>query len=277
MKGKYLCRELEEKDVEAVRNLLESTFSGFLKGRYWDWKYKQNPHFDPSLAIVAEENGEMIGCNHWLLRDFKISGSLKDKAVLAADIVVKPEYRGRGVGKDLMRFLRSSKVVKDKGAAIIYMFADPDSARHFHTPTGGYIPAPDKTVQYLKILNWKKVKQTADYLNDAIKSGEFNRKFSDVDLKVLFKISSAPPLYVNIDGSGIKVDEKETCGSTRADIVISGDLAIFEKIKMGKNRRRNLLKALVIRKLRIGGRLMRFMDFYRNLWIFEELFSRKMT
>jgi predicted N-acetyltransferase YhbS len=276
MEEKHFCRVFQNGDEKAVEKLVESVFNGFLEGKYWKWKYKENPCFDRGLVAVAEENGEVVGCNHWLLRNLKVSNSAIDKAILAADVAVRPDHRGKGLGRDLLRFLRSSDVVKNRHVALIYMFADLDLANRFHIPTAGYVLAPDGTVQYTKVLSWKKVKQNVDLLNKEISSGKFGRKLPQRDLRVLFKMSAAPPLCIHVREDGLAVDDGENLEKD-ADMVVSGDLSVFNRIKMGKRRRWNFLKALLTGKLKIKVKLTRLFSLFSVLWIFEEVFSKKMA
>jgi predicted N-acetyltransferase YhbS len=268
-------RVFKEGDEEAVKQLVESVFGGFLKGKYWDWKYKGNPYFDSRLVAVAEANGEVVGCNHWLLRDLKYSSSLVDKAVLAADVAVRPDYRGKGLGTSLLQFLRLSDVVKSKDIALIYMFADPELAKKFHTPAVGYVLVADGTAQYTKVLNWKKVKQNVDLLNEAIRSGRFGRKLPKHDFIFLFKMSGAPPLCIHVKEDSLVVDDRE--GLDSADLVVSGEFSVFNTIKMAKRKKWSLLKALLTGKLKIKVKLTKLFSLFDALWIFEEVFSKKMT
>lgn len=277
MGEKHFCRVFHDGDEHAVEKLVESIFGGFLYGKYWTWKYKENPHFDPNLVAVAEENDEVVGCNHWLLRDFKISRSAIDKAVLAADVAVRPDHKGKGVGRDLLHFLRSSDIVKKRHVALIHMFSDPELATKFHTPTAGYILAPDRTVQYTKVLSWKRVRENVDLLNEEIKSGKFGKKLPRNGLKVLFAMSAAPPLYIHIKEHGLIADDKVENLEKNVDVVVSGDLSAFNKIKMAKKKKWNFLKALLTGKLKIKVKLMKVFSLFDVLWIFEDIFSKKMT
>jgi hypothetical protein len=71
-KNDYSCRVFRCEDEEEVRQLTKNVFNIFLDGEFWIWKYKLNPSFNPSLVMVAERDGVIIGCNHWLLRNFKL-------------------------------------------------------------------------------------------------------------------------------------------------------------------------------------------------------------
>ncbi len=276
MTSGFFCREFREDDKEEIEKLVESIFSGFLEGKFWNWKYKENPYFDSRLVAIAEANGEIIGCNHWLLRELKYSRSTVEKAVLAADVAVRPDYRGRGIGSRLLQFLRSSPIVKNRDIALIYMFADPELAKKFHTPTAGYILARDGTAQYTKILNWKKVKQTIEQLNEEIKSGKLRKNLPKSDLKILFKITAAPSLYIHIKEDSLVLGNGKDLKDD-VDVLISGDLSVFNRIKMSKRRKWSFLKALLTRKLKIRMKLTKLSSFFDVLWIFEKIFSKKMT
>lgn len=270
----YVCRPLDTRDEEEIRRLVRNAFREFLDGEYWDWKYKQNPDFDPSLVMVAEKDGRVIGCDHWLLKDLRLSSTLMVKAVLGADIVVNPEFRGKGVGKALLVSLRYSETVKRKNPVIIYMFADLNLARNFYVPTGGYIPALDRTTSYVKILNWRKVKENARILNEEIKVGKFKNRLTGLKLKVLFKIVNAPALSFYIAEEGIQVGEGDECFE-EADIVVWSDLATLQKMNSKRGRKTNLFRAALTGKLKFRGKTSKLLDFYRNLWIIEQLFSRR--
>ena len=276
MNNEFFCREFRQDDKEDVKKLVESIFSVFLEGKFWNWKYGENPYFDSRLVAVAEVNGEIVGCNHWLLRELKYSDSVVDKAVLAADVAVRPDYRGRGIGSQLLQFLRSSDIVKRREAALIYMFADPELAKKFHTPTAGYILARDGTAQYTKVLNWRKVKRNVKRLNEEIRSGKFGKNLPKSDLKVLFKMSAAPPLCIHIKKDGLVVDDNRDL-SDDADIMVSGDFSVFNRIKMSKRRKWSFLKALLTGKLKIKVKLTKLFSFFDTLWILEKVFSEKMT
>jgi predicted N-acetyltransferase YhbS/putative sterol carrier protein len=270
----FSCRTLRREDENEVKMLVKTCFSEFLEGEFWNWKYKLNPTFNPDLVMVAEKEGCVIGCNHWLLKHFRLSPSLESKAILGADIAVIPEYRGRGVGRALIRALRSSEVLITEKPAIIYMFADPALAERFHTPEGGYVPAPDKTAFYFKILNWKKLESNIQSLNEKIKAGKFQKRLSKFNLRVLFKIPDAPPLNLNLSEKGVTLERKENCFE-RVDVTIVADLATLQKVGAKKKRLRNVFKALVSRKLKINATPKRMLVLYRNLWILHEIFSRK--
>ena len=271
----YFCRAIRSEDEAQVRFLIKNCFAEFLNGEFWDWKYKLNPDFNSGLIMVAEGSGKIIGCNHWLLKDFKLSSSLRTKAILGADIAVDPKYRSKGVGKTLLASLRASDVVKTEKPPVIYIFADPSLAKHFHTPAGGYVPAPDKTVFYFKILNWNKLEANTRILNEKISAGNFKDRLSESNLSILFKISDAPPLHLSMTEKGVTIEGKAGLKKRDADITISADLETLQQVGAKKKRLRNVFVALLTRKLRISGSPKKLLALYRNLWILQEIFGRK--
>jgi len=271
MDGSFVCRSLREEDDLAVKALIESIFPIFLGGKFWDWKYLQNPDFDRSFVAVAEENGKIVGCNHWLHREFKISSSIVVNAALGADIAVVPEYRKKGVGRALIYFLRSQHA-GDK-LPVMYMFANPELRKRFHTPVAGYVPAPGSTVLYTKILNWNKVKANAATFNEKVKRGLSGGRLGKVDLTVDFRVKNAPLLRLHLDERGVEAD----ASGRRADVTVSSDVATLRVVKGEGGGRLGLVGALLMRRLKFRGSVRKMFVFYRNLWVFREIFSGKIT
>jgi len=265
-----LCRAFNDKDEEYVKELVENAFRDFLNGKYWDWKYKFNPNFDSSLVAVAEKNGKIVGCNHWLLRDLKISASTEVKAVLGADIAVSPEYRGRGLGKSLLLFLRSSQAIRDKGLILSYMFADPNLSKRLYRLVSGYIPAPTTTVSYFKLLSWRKLRDRIKIVNEKIK----RKRLEKLDLKIRFQLSGATQLLLELSKNGVMVSERNF---KNANVTIISDLSTLSILKDEKGRKRKLIRALLTGKLKIKGGLFNLFRFYRSFWLIEEVFSGKIS
>jgi len=274
-KFSYVCRSLRSEDEAEVKQIVKNAFGGFLAGEFWDWKYKLNPGFDPSLVMVAEKDGKIIGCNHWLLRSLKLSPSIEAKAVLGADVAVLPSYRGGGVGTCLLRSLRSSRTLEREKPAVAYIFANQSLAARFHSPAGGYVPAPDRTVSYYKILNWKKLADGVKVLNDKIAMGKFVSKLSKFELTVLFKISKTPPLCLTMSEKSVTVEK--CMKNSGPDVTIVGDLAAFHRVRTAKKRQRAMFRALLTFKLRIKGKPKKLLVFYRHLWLMQEILSQKIT
>lgn len=274
-KKDFVCRAFACDDEEKVKELVKNVFGDFLDGEFWNWKYKRNPGFDPGLVMVAERNGALVGCNHWLLKNFMLSPSLEINAVLGADIAVDPACRSLGVGKALLHSLRSSESVKAKKPSVIFIFADPSLAKRFHNPKGGYFPAPSRTSFYFKILHWRKLEANVHRLNEQIAAGKFKDRLSKFELNVLFKISNAPQLHFSLTETGITVGEIGQSHNRKPEVTITADLDTLQKVGSRKRRYLNIFKALLTGKLKINGSPRKLIALYKNIWILQEIFSQK--
>lgn len=265
----YVYRGFEKGDEDGVKSLIKRVFSGFLEGDYWEWKYKRNPGFDPSLVVVAEDRGKIVGCNHWLVRDLKFSNNSYIKTVLGADIAVDPEYRRKGIGKSLLLFLRNSKAFRDREVVFSYMFPNPDVVNPLYRPAASYIAAPNFTTRYAKILNWNKFRKRLEAANIRIMADEGLRvKVAGLNMGVLFRIEEAPVLPLRFNEEGIRIDstvEKDP------DVVFRIGLAALECLGSSRRKFFGLMKAWLSGKLKIRGSLLGLARLSRNLWVFSEI------
>lgn len=270
VESEYVYRTIVKGDEEAVEGLVKRTFMDFLGDDHWKWKYSRNPNFDPSLVAVAERNGKIVGCNHWLLRDIKLSSSLVGKAILCGDIAVDPNHRKRGVGKSLLLLLRSSRPSNTKGAVVNYMFTDPELSKRLFRPAVGYIPIPTSTVRYTKRWGWQKYIRRVEEINmKGVPKGGFSGKGLKRNFKVVFHVLGAPPLTIAMNQGGIEASEENV---EDADLTVKCDLATLVGLKRKEKRMRRFFKALLTGKLRVKGSLFGIISLYRNLHLLQEIF-----
>jgi GNAT superfamily N-acetyltransferase len=265
----YVCRGFRKGDEDGVKSLIKRVFGGFLEGDYWGWKYERNPNFDPSLVVVAEEGGKIVGCNHWLVRDLKFSGGSHIKTVLGADIAVDPEHRRKGIGKSLLLYFRSSKAFRDKQVVFSYMFPNPDVINPLYRPAAFYIKSPNFTARYAKILNWNKFRKRLEAVNKRIMLDDGLRvKVAALNMGVLFRIKDAPALALKLDGEGIRIDDDV---EKNPDVVFSIGLGTLNGLGSSKRKFFGLIKAWLSGKLGINGSLRSLVKLSRNLWVFSEI------
>jgi predicted N-acetyltransferase YhbS len=272
-KATFSCRTFEEKDEAEVKKIVENAFPQFLGGQFWNWKYKGNPDFDPSLIMVAETDGKVVGCNHWLLRSFMLSSSLETRAILGGDLAVSPECRGKGVGSALLRSQRASRAMKNLHPSIAYTFAVPQLASQLHSPVAGYVPIRANTTGYFKILNWKMVAERAALLNERIASGKCEKKLDKFILKVLLRITNTPSLSLVLSENGVSV--KENVVDEHPNVTITGSLSAFQDLRYSKNIKRTVIFDLLKSKLRIVGKPKSLMALQKNVWLLQEVLGKK--
>ena len=271
--NEYVLRTFTKGDEEAVAALVKRANADNVRslsgGELWEWKYLHNPNFDPSLVAVAERKGRIVGCNHWLLRDIRLSGSSVCKAILCGDIAVDPNHRKRGLGKSLLLFLRSSSLSNAKGSVLSYMFANPELGKRLYGPTVGYIRMSTSTVRYCKRWSWKNVVERVKEINmNPGQEDGFNRRAKD-DFAVVFHVSGASPLTITVNKGRIEALEESI---EDAPLKITTDLATLTALSRRERRIRRFLKALLQRKLKIKGNLFSIIKLYHNLHTLEEIF-----
>jgi GNAT superfamily N-acetyltransferase len=98
-------RSFRPEDEEAVLQLLRSSLGdGPVHGRpaeFFRWKHFRNP-FGPSLLLVGEADGQIVGLRAFLRWRFRLAGATVD-AVRAVDTATHPDHRGRGVFRRLTK------------------------------------------------------------------------------------------------------------------------------------------------------------------------------
>lgn len=138
MTGDYEIRAYADDDEPKVLQLLSHTMGGGPTGQrsveFFRWKHQQNP-FGPSLALLAEHEGEIVGFRTFLRWRFLGEGQ-RLEAVRPVDTATHPDHQGRGI------FSRLTSAAVDLAAQ--------SSALVFNTPNTASMPG------YLK-LGWRTV------------------------------------------------------------------------------------------------------------------------
>lgn len=135
--GSILVRQAQIADLADLVSLLRILF-GIEEDFFFD-KARQQKGLTlmlenrQSVVLVAENSGKVVGmCTGQLV----ISTAEGGPAVLVEDVVVQPDWQGRGVGKRLMRAI--SEWAASKNASRIQLLADRNnnSALTFYNKVG---------------------------------------------------------------------------------------------------------------------------------------------
>ena len=262
----YIYRTLAIADESAVKELLRRSFIS----TDWNWKYLSNPSFDPSLVAIAEENGKIVGCDHWLLRDVKLSRSSVAKAISAGDIAVDPSHRKRGIGRSLLLFQRKSILSNDRGAFLSYAFTSQELNQRLFQPASGYVPLTTSTVTYSKRWSWKQfIRRVEEVKMNVGPRDGFRGESHKRTVKIVFQVHGAPPLIIALGQGRIEAFEGNAEG---VDLRVKSDLATLARLRRKDKRMRHLLKALLTGRLRISGGLLGIIGLYQNLDVLEQVF-----
>jgi predicted N-acetyltransferase YhbS len=257
----YFVRRYSDGDEIAIEALLKETFRSFQQKNYWVWKYKSNPNFDPSLVALAEKDGKLIGCNHWLIREIKLSKEVRMKAVLAGDITVDRAYRGQGIGKELITYLHSSDTLKKKGVILSYMFTNPKLNNVLFQPTAGYVLFPTCSITYKKFFDCRQLKQKIEQINSVISTKEgVKTKLAAVVMTVSFELKGIPKFTLSIERDGLHLSEdKSEDKPEKPDVIIEGSLPISLSLVDGRIGTKELMIYWISGRIKIKKGLLKIL------------------
>jgi len=75
-----------------------------LNGRYLAWKYQANPYADDCRLYLAMDGAEVSGIRgYYALRWVLHPGGEPTTVLMAADLCVRPDYRGQGISRKLIQ------------------------------------------------------------------------------------------------------------------------------------------------------------------------------
>jgi predicted N-acetyltransferase YhbS len=255
-------------DEGALTELLRIDFTSFRNPGYWVWKYKNNPDFDMALVIIAEKEGKIVGCNHWIARELKISKNIQITAALAGDLLVRPDHRGYGIAAELLRAMRSSYAVQKKGLSLTYMFAPLKLNNRLYEPVAGYVRAPNSTLTYRKMFNCHQMAEKVSELNSRIKEKPtLKRELGKLRVTVLFKITGSPPFALLFKPDGISLNENTI---EAPDIVIQGLLPLSSAIFEGKLNSKSLMWSFITGKLKIRRGITKILKLRRGVQLLHK-------
>ena len=180
---------------DAVREMVGSAFGGSLGAAYWDWKYQGDARHP--VVLLAESEGEVIGCRHSLVFNLRIEQGLSLAAMIGGDLVVLPEHRGHDVARRLASGGIRSALERNPEVGAYVAFTWPGLAHHLTGPLVGIAPVPSSTRRWSKILGWER---RIDHLQA---SGFFDRAgdkdgVTGCNHIMQLEIEGAPPLWVEV-------------------------------------------------------------------------------
>lgn len=128
----------------AIRNLIKAAYHAFdlFPEKFLASNIQSNAS-KQSIFLVAEENGEIIGCNAFMANDFIMNG----KAYVGYQScwsVTDPRQQGKGVFSSLIN--EAKKILKSEGAAFIYGIAN-NKSNPIITKRLGFIETPAKVLR----------------------------------------------------------------------------------------------------------------------------------
>lgn len=269
-KPQFSFRVFTNEDQNGVIKLLSETFK--MSNEFWTWKYALNPNFDPSLAMVAINKNQVVGCAFWLPRNLRISQSTSARVALGADLAVDSDYKGQGIGTALIA--SENKILENKNVVMSYGFVEPDLVKHIHGPQIGLVSVPTSTIMYKRYLNCSKVREKSLLLNRIVDSDEKMRaKLRKMNLRVLLRLKGMPPFVVKLGPDRIDVEEDDL---TNPDIKVECDSTFLALMVKSKRRTFRLVKSLLLRRIKIKtSNLGSALKLYTTLKLLQSFFTSR--
>ncbi len=138
----------DNRDIDSFLELYRICFGKPMLRDYFEWKYIKNPfRMNIHPIIVAEENDRLIGAR----AEVPIRMMIKDtttNALLGADAMVHPEFRGRRIHVEILRF--SQELYRDSQYVFDYSFPNKFSIRN--NIRAGRQPIYNR-IRHWKVLN----------------------------------------------------------------------------------------------------------------------------
>jgi len=265
----FNIRFFEDKDENETIELVTRTFDA-LNEDLWRWKYLMNPNFDRSLVFVAENNGRVVACMHYLPRELKIARSLKVQAVLGADFAVNPDYRQQGIGSSMLRFSRSSRILENRGITVTYGFIDYRRVKFYSRNIDSTI-IPLSTSAYKKYLDSSPIEEKLASLNKkASAENKIADKLRKTNMSIFFCFTGIPAFTLEIKNGKFTVNKGETLPH---DITVEGYPYFFEWVSGRSKGTFSLLAGILKGKIKIRGSMRNILAFYRIIKTVRRLSS----
>lgn len=130
-----------------IRNLIKATYNSIdLFPEKFLASNVQSNASKPSIFLVAEKNGEVVGCNAFIANDFLLDGK-EYNCYQSCWSVTHPNHQGKGVFSGLVN--EAKKILKADGAGFIYGIAN-NKSNPIITKRLGFVETPS---QVLRIPN----------------------------------------------------------------------------------------------------------------------------
>lgn len=230
-KKDYIMRLYREGDWDkALEMILGHNSNLSFTTEYWTWRNKLSPHFDPSLVLIAEDNGKVIACAHTQIWTLKISQLLAIKGALGTDLFVRAEYRRRGIASEIINLMRRN--MKEKDAIIFIGMTRATTYAKFQSKRGAYtIPSHlNCKTAYTKNLNCETLRRKASMLNNIISEHpEIKRLLIKLNMVVLFRLKGYPPFVLEASQGEVSIKEGESINRPNIVVTTSRELSSSTK------------------------------------------------
>lgn len=141
-------------EEERIIEVLETVFDGWPAFAldceatdHWRWRYADN-RGDPTVVVVYEVDGEIVGCVHSSAVNVRIGGEVF-RGCLGGDTALLEAHRGQGLVKSLFKLVVAAR----EAAGICFSYGETRNPRLLRSIRKTNYPLPVKTRHLVKIRN----------------------------------------------------------------------------------------------------------------------------
>ncbi|WP_293030123.1 GNAT family N-acetyltransferase [Natronococcus sp.] len=124
--SRVTIRQFEPGDRDAFLSLYERVFGRGRSPAWFRWKYEDNPYADHVPIVVAEDDGDLVGCRSLFAQEMRGHGAVRT-AFQPCDTMVHPDYRRRGLFDRMNE--RTLERYAESGPAFFFNFPNEASKR----------------------------------------------------------------------------------------------------------------------------------------------------
>lgn len=215
--GEALCAEFElapyrAGDETALVGILNACRRGaWGDAAFWRWKHGGRPGFCPADVLVARTAGEIAGCFHGAVLDFKIEEGLSVPMSFDGDFAARPVHDGPAAAArahDLSHAELSARGVVLRGG----FTTREENARFFH-PRFGYTLAPEVTIQFRRYLGPGALAPRVTELGTRLLARPALRRALRCPLVIDLAIAGFPPCHAVLAAGGFRLERGAAAGA----------------------------------------------------------------
>lgn len=232
-------RNYRDGDEHQIVELLNQAYSHWGTIAEWQQKYAKNANFDPRLVFLAEDEGKIVGCVHYLQRDLNLNNRTLH-AYVGGDGATRSGFSGKGVFSKGLNLLYEE--VKKRKGGVVYGYNSETIYQDFYRKRFGEIAVYCPHVM-VKILDFEKLISSITPVANRIMRRRI-RVGKKEELAIRLILDNKTVVDICLTSHGIKLSSK----LLKPDITIEARLRV---LFYAFSDWRNILKALMFRKIRL--------------------------
>lgn len=272
----FTFRPSKQLEQNEILELLKKNFE--MPPEYWRWKYIDNPTVDPSLNMVVEKDGKIIGCGCWLPRSLRISNKLELNSLMAAHVAIDQEFRKYGLGRKLIESIRTTRAFeKNDSVLILALILQAPTYKNYFKHITHHTQISDSTIIYTKLLTLRQLIRQIENINKKILAKPENASaLSKLELSIRFRLIGAPPFVVRFLSKGIQLDEESSeMIHKKVTFTVKGGLMFIKEMAEGSRSITNLINGLIRRKIVLSGNPFRLYRLYKAYKLIRSSYQPK--